>query len=85
MDIFSILLPDALLTYLLMGEMGAVVPGERYTKLAGAEAWAALLFASYLLGHWSSCSALSWTGYTTGSPTGRSIAISHMLPAEDVC
>jgi hypothetical protein len=27
------------------------VLGERYAKLAGAEAWAAFLFASYLLGH----------------------------------
>ena len=51
MDIFSILLPGALLTYLLMGQMGPVVLGERYTKLAGAEASATFLFASYLLGH----------------------------------
>lgn len=51
MDFFSILLPGALLTYLLMGEMGPVVLGDRYATLAGAEAWAAFLFASYLLGH----------------------------------
>jgi hypothetical protein len=51
MDFFSILLPGALLTYLLMGEVGPVVLGDRYGKLAGAEAWAALLFASYLFGH----------------------------------
>ncbi|MCW5969687.1 MAG: NUDIX domain-containing protein [Blastocatellales bacterium] len=51
MDFFSILLPGALLTYLLMGEVGPVVLGDRYANLAGAEAWAAFLFASYLLGH----------------------------------
>jgi 8-oxo-dGTP pyrophosphatase MutT (NUDIX family) len=51
MDFFSILLPGALLTYLLMGEVGPVVLGDRYAKLAGAEAWAAFLFASYLFGH----------------------------------
>src|SRR5690349_904560 len=33
MDFFSILLPGALLTYLLMGEVGPVVLGERYAKL----------------------------------------------------
>jgi hypothetical protein len=51
MDFFSILLPGALLTYLLMGVVGPVVLGNRYDKRAGAEAWAALLFASYLFGH----------------------------------
>lgn len=51
MDFFSILLPGALLTYLLMGDVGLVVLGDRYSKLAGAEAWAAFLFASYLIGH----------------------------------
>ena len=38
MDFFSILLPGALLTYLLMGEVGSVVPRNGYAKLAGAEA-----------------------------------------------
>jgi 8-oxo-dGTP pyrophosphatase MutT (NUDIX family) len=51
MDFFSILLPGALLTYLLMGEVGPVVLGSRYGQLAGAESWAAFLFASYLFGH----------------------------------
>lgn len=51
MDFFSILLPGALLTWLLMGEMGPVLLGDRYAQLAGAQAWAAFLFASYLLGH----------------------------------
>src|SRR5262249_897842 len=45
MDFFSILLPGALLTYLLMGEVGPVVLGCRDAKLAGAEAWAVFLFA----------------------------------------
>jgi hypothetical protein len=51
MDFFSILLPGALLTWLLMGEVGPVVLGDRYAKLHGAQAWAAFLFASYLFGH----------------------------------
>jgi 8-oxo-dGTP pyrophosphatase MutT (NUDIX family) len=51
MDFFSILLPGALLTSLLMGEMGPAALGDRYAKLDGAQAWAAFLFASYLLGH----------------------------------
>lgn len=51
MDFFSILLPGALLTYLLMGEVGPVVLGDRYSKLAGADGWAAFLFPSYLFGH----------------------------------
>lgn len=51
MDFFSILLPGALLTWLLMGEVGPVVLGDRYAKLDGAQAWAAFLFASYLFGH----------------------------------
>ena len=51
MDFFSILLPGALLTYLLMGEAGPVVLGDRYAQLAGAQTWAAFLFASYLFGH----------------------------------
>jgi ADP-ribose pyrophosphatase YjhB (NUDIX family) len=51
LDFFSILLPGALLTYLLMDELGPVVLGDRYSELAAPEAWAAFLFASYLLGH----------------------------------
>ncbi|MCB1765948.1 MAG: hypothetical protein KDJ22_07780 [Candidatus Competibacteraceae bacterium] len=51
MDFSSILLPGALLTWLLMGDVGPVVLGDRYAKLDGTQAWAAFLFASYLLGH----------------------------------
>lgn len=51
MDFFSILLPGALLTWLLMSEAGPVVLGGRYAKLDGAQAWTAFLFASYLFGH----------------------------------
>ena len=51
MDFFSILLPGALLSYLLLGEVGRVALGDRYAQLVGAPAWAAFLFASYLLGH----------------------------------
>ena len=48
MDFFSILLPGALLTWLLMGEAGPAVLGDRYAKLNGAQAWAAFLFAGHL-------------------------------------
>jgi 8-oxo-dGTP pyrophosphatase MutT (NUDIX family) len=51
MDFFSILLPGALLASLLMDEVGPLVLGDRYANLAGAPAWAAFLFASYLFGH----------------------------------
>jgi len=51
MDFFSILLPGALLTWLLIGEVGPAVLGDRYAKLDGAQAWATFLFASYLFGH----------------------------------
>lgn len=51
MDFFSILLPGALLTWLLMGEVGPAVLGDRYARLDGAQAWAAFWFASYLFGH----------------------------------
>ncbi|MBS9405432.1 hypothetical protein KG088_17635 [Halomonas sp. TRM85114] len=51
MDFFSILLPGALLTYLLIGEVGSVVQADRYDKLLGSQAWGAFLLASYLLSH----------------------------------
>jgi ADP-ribose pyrophosphatase YjhB (NUDIX family) len=52
MDFFSILLPGALLTALLMDWAGPKVLGDdRYHGLVGAAGWAAFLFASYLLGH----------------------------------
>lgn len=50
-DFFSILLPGALLTYLLMGQVGPVVLGEQYSRLGGTEAATVFLFASYLFGH----------------------------------
>jgi hypothetical protein len=34
-----------------MGKVSPAVLGDHYAKLAGAEAWAAFLFASYLTGH----------------------------------
>src|SRR6516164_7542581 len=50
MDFFSILLPGALLTYVLMGEAtGLTVLG--FEKLDRADSWAIFLFVSYLLGH----------------------------------
>ena len=51
MVFFSILRPDALLTYLVMGEVEPVLLGERHAKFDGTQAWAAFLFARYLFGH----------------------------------
>ena len=51
MDFFSILPSGVLLTYLLMDEVSPSVLGDRYANLAGAEAWAAFLFARCLFGH----------------------------------
>ncbi len=51
MDFFSILLPGAVLVYLTMAVAGPKVLPDRYATLAGHEAWAAFLFASYLFGH----------------------------------
>jgi ADP-ribose pyrophosphatase YjhB (NUDIX family) len=50
-DFFSILLPGALLTYLLKGHVGPKLVGERYSELAGTEGWAVFLVTSYLAGH----------------------------------
>jgi ADP-ribose pyrophosphatase YjhB (NUDIX family) len=50
-DFFSILLPGALLTYLLKGYVGPRLVGARYGELAGTEGWAVFLVASYLAGH----------------------------------
>ena len=50
-DFFSILLPGALLTWLLMDEVGPAVLGDRYANLDATLSWAVFLFASYLLGH----------------------------------
>ncbi len=50
-DFFSILLPGALLAFVLMGEVGSVVLADRAPELAGTGGWAAFLFASYLVGH----------------------------------
>ena len=47
MDFFSILLPGALFTYLMICD----IPWIRSRELMGAEAWAAFLVTSYLFGH----------------------------------
>jgi ADP-ribose pyrophosphatase YjhB (NUDIX family) len=51
MDFFSILLPGALLTYLLRESAVGTKCAERCAGLAGAEGWAVFLFSAYLLGH----------------------------------
>lgn len=49
-DFFSVWLPGALLVYLLKDQIGQLVVGQAL-PLAGTEAWAVFLFASYLTGH----------------------------------
>ena len=51
MDFFAILLPGALLTYVLKDSLGPWLFGQGYVGLAGGEAWAVFLFGAYLLGH----------------------------------
>lgn len=50
-DLFSVLLPGALLTYLFKDDAGPFVLGDAYWNLTDTTAWMAFLFASYLLGH----------------------------------
>ncbi len=51
-DFFSILLPGALLTYLLKDQVGPGILGEKiYLKIEGTEGAMVFLFSSYLLGH----------------------------------
>lgn len=49
-DFFSILLPGALLTYLLKDKAGPLFLGGDQ-KIVGTEGWMVFLFSSYLLGH----------------------------------
>lgn len=51
MDLFTIIMPGALLTFLLRDHVGTPVLGDSYDDLGGAEAWALFLLASYLVGH----------------------------------
>jgi ADP-ribose pyrophosphatase YjhB (NUDIX family) len=51
LDFFSILLPGALLTYLLMDHVGPLLLGSRYGSMSGNEGGAAFLVSSYLVGH----------------------------------
>ncbi len=52
MELFSILLPGALLNYFVMDEMGPVFLGsDKLQRLTGGERVAVFLVVSYLLGH----------------------------------
>ena len=50
-DLFSILLPGAVLTYLFKDELGCWILRGGYSNLHGAEGWVVFLFSSYILGH----------------------------------
>ncbi len=51
MDFFSILLPGALLTFVLMDRVDPAIISGRFAVDRGAEGWVAFLIASYLAGH----------------------------------
>jgi 8-oxo-dGTP pyrophosphatase MutT (NUDIX family) len=50
-DFFAIILPGALLTFLVKDSLGTYVLGWHYGQLTGTSAWVVFLAASYLLGH----------------------------------
>lgn len=50
-DLFSILMPGALLTYILKDDIGPLLLDDNYLVLEGTEAWFVFFFSSYLLGH----------------------------------
>lgn len=51
-DFFSVLLPGAILTYLLMDDIGPRLMGSNsYAHMNGVEAWLAFAVSSYLAGH----------------------------------
>lgn len=51
MDFFSILLPGALLTYIVRDDLGPLLVGPGFATLSGTEGWAVFLLTSWLLGH----------------------------------
>lgn len=50
-DFFAIILPGALLTFLVKDKLGEYLLGWHYGELTGPPGWVAFLGASYLLGH----------------------------------
>lgn len=52
-DLFSVLLPGALLTWMARGWLGPELFGAAYDDLGGVEGGTAFLFGSYLLGHFA--------------------------------
>lgn len=50
-DFFAIILPGAILTFLVKDSLGPFLLSSNYYKLTGAPGWVAFLGGSYLLGH----------------------------------
>lgn len=50
-DVFSVLVPGAAITYLLQDRVSPWLVGNHYKDLHGTEAWLLFVFASYLVGH----------------------------------
>lgn len=51
MDLLTILLPGALLTFVLLVGPSSIVLADQVSKLAGGEAFADFLLVAYLVGH----------------------------------
>ncbi len=77
MDFFSILLPGALLRWLLMDKVGPVVLRNRDAKLDGVQAWATSVFTGL-----SGCTfACCFYRRSLGSTGGRlTIYVSAIVP-----
>lgn len=52
-DFFAVLMPGALLTFLIQDHAGPRILGDSYWSLQGAPAWAVFVFSSYLLGNFA--------------------------------
>ena len=50
-DLFSVLLPGALLTFVLQDDLGPLLLGGAYASLVGTQGWLAFALVSYLVGH----------------------------------
>ena len=50
-DFFSVLMPGALLTYLMKDYLGSRFLGNEYGRISSTEGWVVFLFSSHLLGH----------------------------------
>jgi 8-oxo-dGTP pyrophosphatase MutT (NUDIX family) len=86
-DFFSVLLPGALLTYLLIGDAWPVVPLNGDAHLDRTQTWAFFLFSSYLVGHlvfllgaWWLDDFYDWARRQTLNNTSQRVATRDVVP-----